>query len=985
MAGVQREDAGAVRVRLLGGLAVEIDGRPVPADAWNRRKGAALVGLLALSANRRLHREQVIDALWPDSPVTDAAPRLHKAAHHARRALGMPDSIVARSETVALLPDTAVTVDAFEFADAAEAALTDGTVAAAASALTSYPGELLPELLYEPWTDEPRARLKLLHLQLLHQARRWDEIVERDPTDEEAHVEVMRSLYEVGARRAALLQFDRLDHILRNELGVEPGDAAVELRDRIVSESRAERATTEDAARVAVEPTRGEPQRLGDFPQPSDTFLGRDTDLATLAASCATSRVVTLFGPGGVGKTRLAVEFVRTLPIDSVFIDLSPVTDPSSVAGVFLQALGASTRTGMRDIDRVVETLEPRSVMLLIDNCEHQIEAVAEIAGRLARDTMGVRVLVTSREALGIRDETVVAVAPLPLPPEQASAEEQRGADAVRLFCARAERAGGTVDDLRAVVALVRRLDGIPLALELAAARTRTFAPDQILAQLDEGWPVAATRRATGPAHHNSLDETIDWSYRLLDEADRALLLQLSTFHGSFDLAAVTAVADVVPMRAADLLARLVDKSLVQSRVGRAGRRLRLLDTVRRFAAARLDDAAAAVARDRHAAHFADQVTSLGAAIPGAAEDHALARLAVELDDVTAAFAQAIERSDIETAARLAVGPRLSVSAEGARWAQLALRAVDLPGIERDPAYVALVANAAWGAVLRGDLSSARSLAQRGIEAAGDPAQFPRLCWIWPQALGESFAVGVQSCLDGANAARLAGDHAAESFLLATAAIYRLVTGDEAGAVAAADEALELAHAVGSRSLKARAAGALAYALQDLDADAARRAAAEVLDVAAPGDFHLNMPHRVLANLAWREGDSATAAEHALRAGELIRDQGDRYVQAAAMRQLAVMVGDVDATLAAELLGVADGIVPGIPVLARDAAAVARLQDRLEDELGADRLQSLALKGRRTDARAAYAVASRGIMRLRDAVRTGVDPVTTSRIGPGHR
>jgi predicted ATPase/DNA-binding SARP family transcriptional activator len=984
MAGVQREDAGAVRVRLLGGLAVEIDGRPVPADAWNRRKGAALVGLLALSANRRLHREQVIDALWPDSPVTDAAPRLHKAAHHARRALGVPDSIVARSDTVALLPDAAVTVDAFEFADAAEAALTDGSVAAAASALTSYPGELLPELLYEPWTDEPRARLKLLHLQLLHQARRWDEIVERDPTDEEAHVEVMRSLYEVGARRAALLQFDRLDHILRNELGVEPGDAAVELRDRIVSESRAERATTEratsehatteHAVRAAVEPKRGEPQRLGDFPQPSDTFLGRDTDLATLAASSANSRIVTLFGPGGVGKTRLAVEFVRTVPIDSVFIDLSPVTDPSSVAAVFLQALGASTRTGMLDIDRVVETLEPRSVMLLIDNCEHQIEAVAEIAGRLARDTMGVRMLVTSREALGIRDETVVAVAPLPLPAEHATAEEQRGADAVRLFCARAERAGGTVDDLRAVVALVRRLDGIPLALELAAARTRTFAPDQILAQLDEGWPVAATRRATGPAHHNSLDETIDWSYRLLDEADRALLLQLSTFHGSFDLAAVTAVAEVVPMRAADLLARLVDKSLVQSRVGRAGRRLRLLDTVRRFAAARLDDAAAAVARDRHAAHFADQVTTLGAAIPGAGEDHALARLAVELDDVTAAFAQAIERSDIETAARLAVGPRLSVSAEGARWAQLALRAVDLPGIESDPAYVALVANAAWGAVLRGDLPRAHSLAQRGIEAAGDPAQFPRLCWIWPQALGESFAVGVQSCLDGASAARVAGDHAAESFLLATAAIYRLVTGDEAGAVAAADEALELAHAVGSRSLKARAAGALAYALQDLDADAARRAAAEVLDVAAPGDFHLNMPHRVLANLAWREGDSATAAEHALRAGELIRDQGDRYVQAAAMRQLAVMVGDVDAALAAELLGVADGIVPGIPVLARDAAAVARLQDRLEDELGADQLQALALKGRRTDARAAYAVASRGIMRLRDAVRTDIAP-----------
>jgi predicted ATPase/DNA-binding SARP family transcriptional activator len=941
---------------LLGGLAVEIGEDIVPPDAWRRRKSAALVALLALSSNRRLHREQIIDALWPDATVVDAAPRLYKAAHHARRALGALDSVVARSELVALLPDAPVSVDALEFAAAAEAALADGSPTAAEAALSLYGGELLPELLYEEWTDEPRARLRLLNLQLLHQAHRWDEIVELDPTDEQAHVEVMQALHEGGAHRAALLQFDQLDQILRREPGVGPGAAALQLRDRILAASGPEAGSM--------------PQRLGDFPQPSDVFVGRESELAALAAACSTSRVVTLFGPGGVGKTRLAVEFARSVPVDAAFVDLSPVMDRQAVAAAILGALGVSTRAGVADIDRLVETLAPRSTMVLIDNCEHQVDAVAEIAGRLARGTVGARVLVTSREALGINDETIVTVAPLELPAEGARADEQRAADAVRFFCERAERAGGVIDDLDTVVSLARRLDGLPLALELAAARSRTFSPAQILGQLEQGWSVAATRRATEPAHHGSLDATIDWSYQLLDDAERSLLAHLSVFHGSFDLAAATAVADVVPMRAADLLARLVDKSLVQSRVGRAGRRLGLLDTVRRFAAMRLEAADAEVARGRHAAHFADRVTTLGAVVPGRGEDHALAQLAVELDDIGAALEHAIERSDIETAARLADGPRLSLSTEGARWSRLALRAADLPGLADDPRYLSILASAAWGAVLRGDLARARALAQRGLDAAGDPAQHPRLCWIWPQATGGSFESGVECCLEGARVAHRHGDTAAESFLLATAAIYRLVIGDEPRAVEAAESALEFARAVGSPSLQARAAGALTYALQDLDAAAARRAAAEVLAVAPPGDFHLNMPHRVLANLAWREGDAATAAVHAAEAGKLIRDQGDRYVQAAAVRQLAVMVGDVDPALAAELLGVADAILPGIPVLARDAAAVTRLQDRLEELLGAEQLQTLALRGRRTDARSSFGVAQRGIRALRDAAPT---------------
>jgi predicted ATPase/DNA-binding SARP family transcriptional activator len=966
----------SVRVRLLGGLAVELDGVAVADSVWARRQGAALVALLALADNRRLHRERVIDALWPDLAVDDAAPRLHKAAHHARRALGSPDAITTRSEMVMLFPEATVAVDAIAFADAADHALAAGDIDAADVALALYGGELLPEFSYDEWVSEPRDRLRLLHVQLLRQAQRWEELVAADPTDEAAHVAVMRRLTDDGAPRSALLQFDHLAQVLARELGVEPGSAAIDARERAMAA----------AAAGDVVPSRGrppasprEPARLGDFPHPGDEFLGREGELAAIASAFEASRIVTLFGPAGVGKTRLAVEYLRSHPADVVFIDLSRGLESESVAASILGALGASTRSDVPDVERVVETLETRTAVLVLDNCEHLTDAVAAVAERVARDTWGVQVLLTSREALGVAEEHVVPVPPLGLPASGASAAERRSADAVRLLTERTQRAGGIVDDLDAVVRLARRLDGIPLALEIAAARTRTFSPQQILAQLDEGWPLTAPRRATGPAHHVSLDETIDWSYRLLSDDERSLFLYLSTFRGPFDLAAVAAVAGVVPIRAADLLARLVDKSLVQSSVGRAGRRLRLLESVRRFASVRFDESLATVARARHAAHFAARTADLGAMVPGPNEDDALAHLSVEFDDITAAFEHAGTCHDIETMARLVDGPRLSLSTEGARWAHLALRAVDVPGLDGDERYLSILASAAWGAVLRGELSRAQELARRGLDLADDPARHPRLCWIWPQALGESFAVGVQSCLDGARLAHDRGDIAAQSFLLSTAALYRLVVNEERGAVELAEVALDLARSVGSRSLTARAGGTLSYALQDLDAAWARRAADEVLAVASSGDFHLNMPHRVLANLAWRDGEAIVAAEHAALAGEVIRAQGDRYVQAAAMRQLAVIVGDVDAPLAAELLGVADAIVPGIPVLARDVRAVTQLTARLEKDLGPEQFESIVQQGRRTDARAAFVTAQRGITRI----RRGRDESEEPRTSPG--
>ncbi|WP_241834808.1 ATP-binding protein [Pseudofrankia asymbiotica] len=235
-----------VEIRLLGGFEVTLragrDGggrglpEVLPEEVWRRRQAAALVKLLALAPGRRLHRERVLDALWPDVPVDEAAPRLHKAAHYARRALRDPEGVLLRGEVVTLCPDRDATIDVRVFEDLAERALgpagTGGSPAgdAAAHAANAYGGALLPDDLYEPWTQADRDRLRLLYLRLLRAAGRWERVLAEDPADEEAHLTLMRGYIARGERHAALRQFERMDRALRRELGVGPGPDALALR-----------------------------------------------------------------------------------------------------------------------------------------------------------------------------------------------------------------------------------------------------------------------------------------------------------------------------------------------------------------------------------------------------------------------------------------------------------------------------------------------------------------------------------------------------------------------------------------------------------------------------------------------------------------------------------------------------------------------------------------------------------------------------------
>ncbi len=224
----------AVRVRMLGGFEVTVDGAAVASDAWARRHAASLVKLLALARDRRMHREQVAEALWPGLPLGAVGPRLHKAAHYARRALGdEPGSVVLRNETVALLPGVQVEVDVPAFLHGGAAALVDGTSAAAQEALTSYGGPLLPDDVYEPWTEQPREAVRVLHLDLLRQAHRWRELLDEEPADEQAHLALISESAERGDLRGARRQLERMDQALRHELGAMPSAEAQAWRARL--------------------------------------------------------------------------------------------------------------------------------------------------------------------------------------------------------------------------------------------------------------------------------------------------------------------------------------------------------------------------------------------------------------------------------------------------------------------------------------------------------------------------------------------------------------------------------------------------------------------------------------------------------------------------------------------------------------------------------------------------------------------------------
>jgi predicted ATPase/class 3 adenylate cyclase len=395
----------------------------------------------------------------------------------------------------------------------------------------------------------------------------------------------------------------------------------------------------------------------GNLPRQLTSFVGRHQELAGMAKALEEWRLVTVTGTGGVGKTRLAVQVAaETLPRfgdGAWWCELAAASDGETMAQVVAAELGVSQRAGMSLPASVSEYLRPKELLLVLDNCEHLLDPVSAFAEQVLRECPGVRILATSREGLAVEGERVWPLRSLPLP--DASGAEIVTNDAVRLFVERAEAAragfGADAANVGAVGEICRRLDGIPLAIELAAARVVSMSPREISGLLDERFRLLTGGRRSAVERHQTLRATVDWSYSLLAERERAVFDRLGVFAGSFDAKAaqVVAVGDgVEAWDVLDALTELVAKSMVLADVTADGTtRYQMLETLRQYARERIDERGDADQwRRRHGGYFAVWAEEAGPALEGSDELAWRVRETAELDNLRAAVTWALDRDD---------------------------------------------------------------------------------------------------------------------------------------------------------------------------------------------------------------------------------------------------------------------------------------------------------------------------------------------------
>ncbi len=458
-------------------------------------------------------------------------------------------------------------------------------------------------------------------------------------------------------------------------------------------------ATRPRRATVAGEPAPviAAPARTAGQPPPALTsFLGRERDLGAVGLLLeAGRRLVTLSGAGGVGKTRLALELMRAVaprfPDGVWFVDLSPLSDPALVPRAVADALTLPDAPEHLHQQAIAAWLAPRTALLVVDNCEHLLEASAALVGALVRACPYLAVVATSRERLGIRGEQVYQLSPLSLPPpSMPSAGISAGAAllefaAVRLFVERAQAARAnfalSAENAAAVVTICRRLDGLPLAIELAAARVRVLSPAQIAARLEDRFQLLTTAPREAPARQQTLRALIEWSYELLSGAERAMLRRLAVFAGGWTLEATEAVCpdeELAAWEVLDLLSSLVDKSLIVAETRAEAARYALLESIREYAAERLAATGETrVLRRRHAEYFLALAEEALPKLRGAEQIVWLQRLEDEHNNLRAALSWA-SGADIQMALRLAValGPFWEGRGhleEGRRWVETLL------------------------------------------------------------------------------------------------------------------------------------------------------------------------------------------------------------------------------------------------------------------------------------------------------------------------
>ncbi|WP_206441730.1 BTAD domain-containing putative transcriptional regulator [Streptomyces boncukensis] len=853
-----------MRFGVLGPLEVwGADGEPVPVP---EAKVRALLAQLLLGEGHPVSADRLVAGLWGERLPRDPVNSLQTKVSQLRRALGR-EYVVHRAPGY-LLHVARDAVDAGRFRELCARARAAGDAALRAGllgeALALWRGPAYADFADEEFVRAAAARLEEERLGALEEwagarlelgehavlADELADLVERHPLRERLRAARMLALYRAGRQSEALDEYERVRTLLAEELGLDPGPELAELHRAVLKQSP----ELDPAPRPAPAP----PARpLSNLPAPHTELIGRDGDVRAVGGLLGTARLVTLTGPGGVGKTRLAVATAEGLARpatdgttdadadgdadgdgdgaafrDGVWlVELAAHGGPparDALAESVLTVLGVRADTPQPPRERLADVLRDRRLLLVLDNCEHLVDEVAELVADLLRAAPGLRVLATSREPLALAGEVVRPVEPL--------AEE----DALRLFTS---RAGGAREEgaREAALAVCRRLDGIPLALELAATRVRALGVREVAARLDDrfrllGEPGGGRRGA--PARQRTLRAAIDWSWETLDGPERAVLRRLAVHAEGCTLRVAEEVCADGDVPAADvpgLVARLVDRSLVVPAAGAPDgeRRYRLLETIAAYALERLAEAGEADrVRDRHARAYAAFAERAASALHGPDQR----RLLAALDAETANLRAALERS-------VACGA-----------AARALR---------------LVNALSWYWLLRGRAAEAR----RSLDAAlAVPGEAPGEL----RALARAHQAG---------AALLTGTPLADTALAESALA-------ESAAGGGTDGGRPLTDGVAAPETRARGAAYLAVALWSSGAQTAGEEwAGHALELArAVGDGWCEAVALALrAAQALLRGDLGAARRDGLRGGELFRERGDQWGQLLALGPVAAL------------------------------------------------------------------------------------------------
>jgi predicted ATPase/DNA-binding SARP family transcriptional activator len=711
--------------RVLGPVEVA-DGNQVLAP--RRGKERHLLAVLLAHANHTVPADSVAEALWPGQETPAHAVRsVQTYVSRLRSALGSAGGRLLTRPTGYVLQVGPDELDARRFELLLEEARRraepepENALILLDRALALWRGAPYGEFRDEDFALGDAVRLEELRLAALEEridarlalgrheeeVARLEALCAEHPFRERLRRQVMVALYRSGRQADALRAFETYRRTLSEELGLEPSPELRALELRILNHE------------AALGPRRPGPAPRGVLVAAVNSFIGREADAAEVIRRLDAARVLTLTGPGGVGKTRLALYVAATVagrfPDGVVVCELAPVADPDAVAPAVATALGIQARSD-RSVDAsVADVLQARNMLLVLDNCEHVVDAAAGLLTVLVARCPQITALATSRERLAIDGEQVWPLDPLQLE------------SAVDLFCDRARAVRPDVDctgEARTdIVEACRRLDGLPLAIELAAARAAAMSPADLVARLDDRFLLLDHGGRSRPERHRSLRAVVDWSYERLETRQRQLFDRLSVFAGGFTLEAAEEVCagdGVARAEIPALIAELVEVSLVVPARRDGTTRYQLLETLRTYGRDRLQaEGAARRWQQRHADSFVALARRSDQGLCAEDEDRWMRRVGAEIDNLRAAHLWAVSNDHAGRALALSAAlhgyAHRTLRPEVFAWAE---RAARLPGAGAQPLLPLALGSAALGACVRGDLGHARELGQEAVEAA---------------------------------------------------------------------------------------------------------------------------------------------------------------------------------------------------------------------------------------------------------------------------